>query len=287
MKKSLLLVLSFFLPSCSAVVQGEDSAVRQWSTRVSNPVGQPTAFEAPTIQAEIRPVVLHQRIPTSSVLGGGDFQVVAVQARLPVTDRLAILATKDGWIDLNPGGAPDKEGYADIAGGIKYALYEGNNLLVTPGLTYEFGSGQTKVFQGNGDGMFRPFVSAAYEPAPELNLIGSLGANLPTNRSAESQSIDLHLHADYEVNAWFSPMVELHGIHYSRSGRALPVNVEGGDLINLGATMVGGQNVVTGALGARFRFADNLSLGAIYGFPLTNRQDLFKDRVTVSLSWTF
>ena len=285
------------LPSC-AIPSSDLSARRgtappdkSWSQRVSNPVTQPTAFEAPTIQGEIRLMIIHQRLPKSSIFGGGDFQVYAVQVRVPITERLAIIATKDGWIDFNPKSNPvtggDQEGFADVAAGLKYALYEGEKVLVTPGLVFETTVGDSDVFQGNGDGVFRPFVSAAWEPEPEINVLGSLGATLPVHGAQETQSIDYHLHVDYEVNEWFSPLVEVHGIYYSKNARALPIAFEGGDLINLGAAGVAGQTVVTGAVGARFMWSEQMSMGVAYGVPLTSRNDLYKDRVTIDFTWKF
>ncbi len=274
---------------------GENEKIKEWSARLSNPVSQPTIFEAPTIQAEIRPMIMHQRLSQNTSFpaftSGGDFQVYALQLRYPITERLAFIATKDGWIDFNPKSNPltggDQEGFADIAGGLKYAIFENGEFLVTPGLIFETTVGQTEVFQGNGDGLFRPFVSVGWEPEPEINVLGNLGASLPSHGSQETQSIDWHLHVDYEMTETFSPLVEINGIYYSRNAKALPINFEGGDLINIGSGMVAGQNVITGAIGARFKIARNVDIGAAYGFPLSSRDDLFKDRITVDCTLTF
>ena len=81
---------------------------------------------------------------------------------------------------------------------------------------------------------------------------------------------------------------EFTGIHYLESGRALPgVTVEGGDLINLGAGAVAGNHFASTAFGMMYRLTDQMTLGAAYEFPVTDREDLMDNRTTVNLSWTY
>ncbi|MHC5065009.1 MAG: hypothetical protein ACYTG5_13670 [Planctomycetota bacterium] len=263
-----------------------------WSQKVISPVSMPTIFESPVIQSELRPFFLTQKLPGTSVFSGGDFQLYAVQARFALTDKLALIATKDGFIDFNPDVNPisghDESGWADIAAGLKYAIYEDHDhgVIVTPGLIYEIDSGNHDVWQGNGDGLLRPFVSAAWD-LEELNLLGTFGYNQPMHSSAETTSIDYHLHADYEVTDRIFPLVEFNGIYYVEDANAVPFNFEGGDLINLGSANVKGNSVYTAAIGARFAITDSLQAGAVYEFPLGGRKDLLENRVTVDMIWTF
>jgi hypothetical protein len=263
-------------------------ATGAWSSKLPHPVSQPTIFETPAVDRSIRPMFMHQRLPETSVFSGGDFQVYAVQLRVPITERLGFIATKDGYIDFNPGNGNDEEGFADVAAGLKYALVtdDASGLIVTPGVVYEVDVGNHDVFQGNGDGLLRPFVSAGADRG-ELNVLGAVGFNLPMNGSDETHSLDYHLHASYDVTPHVQPLVEVHGITYTRNARALPVNFEGGDLINLGASRVAGQSVFVGAIGARFPLSDRVSLGATYEFPLGSRNDLLADRVSVDAVITF
>lgn len=252
-----------------------------WSDRLSEPVTQGTTFESPVIQSQVRPFVAHTKLPATSVFQGGDYQLVAVQARYAVTDRLALIATKDGYIDFNPKGGSDESGFADVAFGFKYAVVDDPDLglLVTPGITFELDVGNHDVFQGNGDGLFHPFVSAGLD-LDRLNFVGSVGYSQPVDGEEESSSVDYHFHVDYEVTDKLSPMFEVNGITYTSDGGAVPFNFEGNDLINLGSANVDGNTVVTGALGGRYRF-EECSFGVAYEWPLTNRRDLLGNR------WTF
>lgn len=248
----------------------------------------PTIFEHPVVEGSVRPMVLYQRLPETSIFGGGDFQVYAVQLRVPITERLGFIATKDGYIDLNPDNGNDEEGFADVAAGLKYAVVqdEETGLIVTPGFVFEFDVGNHDVFQGNGDGLLRPFVSAGLA-REKLDVLASIGFNLPMDGADEVHSIDYHAHVSYEVHQHVRPLIEVHGISYTRNADALAVNFEGGDLINLGASRVAGQNVFTGAVGARFPINETVSLGAAYEFPLGSRNDLLRDRVTVDAVISF
>ena len=241
----------------------------------------PTIFESAVVEGSVRPMVMYQRLPETSIFGGGDLQVYAVQLRVPITDRLGLIATKDGYIDLNPDNGSDEEGFADVAAGLKYALIDDREagLIVSPGFVFEVDAGNHDVFQGNGDGVLRTFVSAGLARA-DFNLLGNLGFNLPVDGADETHSLDYHLHLSYDAHEHVQPLVEVHGISFTRNARALPVNFEGGDLINLGASRVAGQNVFTGAIGARFPINDTVSLGAAYEFPLGSRNDLLADRFT-------
>ncbi len=286
------LVPALALASCAGVsgtsgldVPPEDAP---WTQRLVEPLTSPTTFESPVIQSNLEPVVMNQRMPSGSVFSGGDFHVYALQARWAVTDRLAIVATKDGYINFNPDVGMDEDGWADIAGGLKYAIVNNpeRGILVTPGLIYESQSGSREVFQGNGNGVLRPFLSAAWDRgAPQF--MGAIGYNLPFDTDEESTSIDAHFQFAYQATPVFAPLIELNAITYTRNGRAAPFDFEGGDLINLGSNDVKGNTVVTGALGARFRLRKNLQLGVAYEIPLTSREDLLDDRVTLDAVFSF
>ncbi|MEZ5964578.1 MAG: hypothetical protein R3F56_12085 [Planctomycetota bacterium] len=269
-------------PRAPAPASQSNDAGRAWNARLPQPVTMPTIFEGPVVEGSVRPMVIYQRLPETSIFGGGDFQVYALQLRVPITDRLGFIATKDGYIDLNPGNGGDQEGFADVAAGLKYAVIQDaeNGLIVTPGFVFEADVGNHDVFQGNGDGLLRMFVAAGLE-RERFNFLANVGYNLPMDGAAESHSIDYHAHVSYEAHANVQPLVELHGITYTRDGGALPVNFEGGDLINLGATNVSGRTVVTGAVGARFPINPTVSLGVAYEFPIGSPHDLLKDRVTL------
>ena len=266
-------------PGLSNATEGET-----WRDRLVDPVSQPTLFESPVIETNIEPIIISQEFPSDSIFDGGGFNVIAVQARLAITDRFALIATKDGWIDLDPDTGSDETGLADIAGGFKYALIDDPELglLVTPGLTLEVPAGDDRVFQNNGDGVLRPFVSAAQDYGA-TEIVANVGYSLPLEGDEESSSVDYHLMIAHEVSEGVSPLIEFNGITYTSDGDALPVDFEGGDLINLGASDVDGNTVISGALGVRWRINPRILFGATYEIPVTSREDLLDSRLTLDV----
>jgi len=281
------LAVPWALGACAAVSSNSASNSGAWRERLIEPLTQPTIFESPVIDSQLRAIVLDHGIPSDSGLGGGDITVYALQARYALTPRLALIAVKDGYVDVNLDSGADETGWADIAGGAKYAFVDDPEagMLVTGGLVYEFANGDEEVFQGNGDGLVRPFVSAGWDRG-ELNVLAALGFNLPLDADEESTSYDYHLHVSYEVAPNVFPLVELSGITWTDNGSALGVDFEGGDLINLGATNADGS-VLSGAIGLRYRAGDSYSFGVGYETALSSREDLLDDRLTIDAIWSF
>lgn len=281
--KLLLLTLSLLpLAACSTTPRSTKGG---WTDRLMDPLTAPTLFESPVIATNLRPIAAYHTLPDDSIFAGGDVQILALQARWALTDRLALIATKDGYVEINPDTGADESGMADIAAGLKFALVEAEKagILVTPGVTYEFASGDEEVFQGNGDGMVRPFVSAGWDLG-RFNLLGNVGYDMPLDGDAESTRFTWHGHADFQVFDNLFPLVEINGLTYTDDGAVLPADFEGVDFFNLGSNDVSGNTLVTGAVGLRWRIG-NSAVGAAYEAPLTSREDLFGWRVT--LDWVF
>ncbi len=59
-------------------------------------------FEDPRTLSEIRPIFVHHSLP--STLAGGSVQLYAMQFRIALTDRLSLIAVKDGFIVNNSHG---------------------------------------------------------------------------------------------------------------------------------------------------------------------------------------
>lgn len=271
------------LAGCALPRTSSEGGPRPWRRRLIEPLTAPTIFESPVIDTQLRPMAMIQSLPSDSIFGGGSVNVYALQARLAVTDRLALIATKDGYVDLSPDAGADEDGMADIAAGLKYAVIDDPEagLLVTPGAIFEFASGDEEVFQGNGDGLLRLFLSGGYD-LDQLNVLAAAGYNMPLDGDAESTSFDWHGHVSWELLERLAPLIEIHGITWIDGGEALAADFEGGDLINLGATDPDGT-VITGAFGLRYAATDALSLGAGYEIPITSREDLFDDRITIDI----
>lgn len=250
-----------------------------------SPVTNPVWFEDPRSLTQVRGLFINQQFPKGSALGRGDVQVYGLQAWLALSDRLSIVAPKDGYVSLQPEGSPHRDGWADIATGFKYVLVRDpcNQFLVSTGVIYEWTNGSSSVFQGNGNGVWNFFLSTA-KGWGNTHFMGTAGWHLPNDGSAESQSIFLSLHLDQKLTDKFYALVEMNGIQYVDNGKALPVSFEGGDIINLGATQVSGNTVVTTAVGGAYKFSESLIFSAAWEFPISNREDLLSDRVTATVT---
>jgi hypothetical protein len=252
------------------------------------PIGNPLFFESPFINTSIRVLYLHHEFAEKSQLQGGDLNVYAVQARLALTERLAFIATKDGYSDLNADALPKDEGWNDIAAGFKYAFYVDReaDMVWTLGGRYQAGNGDSEVLQG-GVQEVSPFVSFA-KGWEKFHLLGNVSFRHPLDTNKGNNILQWSAHADYEIYPGIAPVLELHGLHYLDDGNRLPLKVGGLDYTNLGSSDVGGSTVVWFGAGARFNLAPNVSLGSTYEYPLTNKNaDIHGGRVTVDLIFTW
>ena len=257
-------------------------------------ISNPLFNETPYITTEVRPILLHQKIPLKNVVlpvvGGvsvleGDVTVVAAEARLALTDNLGIIATKDGyaWLDFNDTltnsvGINDEDAFVNIAFGLKYSLWNDydSKSIVTVGLKYEapignheldidppasvlLGTSNIDLNEG-GDGFINPFISAArrYE---KIGLQGSAGANIAIDSDHDSSMLHYSLHVDYEFTEKVYPMLELNGFTIYDSGNRTPFGFDGVDLVNLGAGQDEGT-VITAAGGLRIKANDHVMFGA-------------------------
>jgi hypothetical protein len=264
-----------------------------------SPVTNPLFFEDPYIRTEIRPIFAYHRIGDDLLNGvglngisSGDVRVYALQLRYAVTDRLAIIATKDGYTDIhfdNPALAGlSRKGWNDLAAGIKYAFIqdEQKEFILTGGVKLELPTGEADVLQNNGSGEWDVFVASAKNWA-RVRLMGNAGLRLPNNWAQETVSAHYSLQVDYYSCKWFIPFLSLNGqtvLSETKNGgpNGLPgLNVEGFDLLNLGADSAAGHTQIVGGVGFRSRLASHLDFGAAYEKSLTSPQGLFDDRVTL------
>jgi hypothetical protein len=278
------------------------------------PMASPYLFEDPFITTSLSGHGIWHEFPNNSVFNGGDAWVVALQARLAITDRLAFIATKDGYVflDSNNPILDDEQGFFDISAGLKYAIIDmrEDSFILSGIARIDIPVGDDEVFSGNGDGVFIPSVSSAWG-AGNFHVIADLGGRVPFDRGKESTSLFYHLHLDYALAKFLVPFVELSGYHWTDSGDGTlkidttlaPPNdtvslsvaqavtktgaFEGADLVNLGSRNVAGNDLVTLAFGVRLPIVRHVSFGAAYEFPITNRKDIFNQRVSMNLTLEF
>lgn len=260
-----------------------DHAFDSFITPVSNPV----FFEDPRAVTELRFLFINQLLPEDlPLVRGGDFQVYAMQVRVALTESLSFIATKDGFITLQPDEViPNEQGFADVALGLKYTWLRDPEAgyVAAVGLTYEIDLGSHRVLQGHGDGIWQPFFTGGIEVLPGLHYLTAFGFRLPNNTNKNTQSFWWSHHLDYQFCENLYPLVELNWYHYLRSGNRLPLNFDGLDLVNLGSADVAGHDIITLALGLRHKISESCQLGCAYEFPITQREDILDQRLTVDL----
>jgi len=241
-------------------------------------------FDDPRTLTEVRMHFVNQWIPNDNpVFLGGSAQYLAAQVRVAVTERLSIIATKDGYLWLHPENAAvgDPQGWADIAGGLKYNLFRfpETQSIFSVGFTHEFASGANRVFQGNANGEWNLFYSAGQELFGVAHLVSGGGIRIPNDHSARSSMMWSSNSVDVMLTERFYLLSQLNWFHWYDNGNQLPVGFEGNDLFNLGSTSVSGNDIVTTSFGGRFKFGRYHETGVAYELPLTQRKDLLEGRL--------
>jgi hypothetical protein len=115
-----------------------------WLTTRIEPVTNPIFFEDPQIVSEARPLFIYHEIPGNFLTQGGNVQVYALQLRWAITPRLALIATKDGYIDFHPDAVlTPQNGWANISAGLKYAVIDdrAHDFILTPGFKFQAPTG--------------------------------------------------------------------------------------------------------------------------------------------------
>ena len=244
-----------------------------------NPVGNPLYFETPFNNTELRLLYLHHDFPNGSQLGGGDVNVYAAQIRLALTERLAFIATKDGWSDMNARILPGGDGWNDFAIGAKYVFIADreNDFALTGGMRWTWDNGDREVLNGFTQEL-SPFVSVA-KGWDKFHFIGDVTGRLPTDSNDGNYILQWDLHFDYEVAPQvlpgFAPIFEVHGLHYLSNGERFPLSV-------------GGDSVIWGGVGFRWKLTPHMSVGSTFEFPFHNPDnDIMGNRVTVDMALTW
>lgn len=263
-------------------------AAADWKEHTISPVASPIFFEDPIIRTEIRPIFAHHRIHSDFVTGDGDAQLYALQLRYAITDRLAFIAVQDGYLDVHTDNLGDLSGWMDVAAGFKYALIDdvANQFILTPGFTFFIPIGNTEVFQGRGSGEWNVFVSAE-KGFGDFHLTGNVGLRFPHDTDEQSTILHYSLQADYYVCRWFIPFVVTNGFTVLDAGNNIPIDSEGYDIINFGASRADGVTQLLIGGGFRSRIAKDVDVGFAYTKSVVSPEGLFDDRFTFDVSIHF
>ena len=287
----------------------------------------PYLFEDPYITTGVQFAGIWHQTPSGSVFSGGQLGVVALQARLAITERLALIATKDGLAIFRPdvrlsdidSSLPktsllkDRESLLNITLGIKYALldWRQHNFILTPSLRFELPSGDRALFQGQGNGIVIPAFSFGWGlenlGLEKMHAVGGFGAQLPLDTDRNSTSLFYNLQLGYWLTPTLAPFMAVNGMYWTDSGTGqLPIRTaigkvtlsqaqaalgtgafEGADMVNLGSAGIAGASLVWLTWGARMLLTEHWSVGAAYDLPVSSREDVFNQRATVMLSYEF
>ncbi len=311
MKRNLIATTLYAAAASSTVLAGPVAPVSAPAgfEAARRPISNPTLFDLALPRTNAHPVYLHQTLPSSVKLAnganlalGGNLNLYAVQFEYALNDRFSIAAVKGGYVDFNPdNNLNEDEGFADLAAGVKYAfiLDPVQQFALSGSLAVELYSGDSSVFQGNGDGAVNLSV-AALKLADKWQFAGSVGVHLPFDEDEESVTSFLSAHVGYNVTDKLYALAEVNWFHVisegdgsanfgPQGGSTVPAlaGFEGGDLINLG-TANPESDIVTAAIGLRYKICDFADLGVAYEIPLTDEEEnLMKSRITVDAVFTF
>lgn len=247
--------------------------------------------ESPYITTEASLWYVYQTIPEKSITQGGHLNLGAAQARFALTDRLAIIATKDGYADVHFGTAlADTHGFMNIAAGLKYALWQNpqQDAILTVGGRYEIPTGDISTsgvsLQGHGNGLTDLFISGA-KSWDKFGLEANIGTNIASNQRDNTSQFHYSLHADYALTEKFFPIIEFNGFTPMKEGHRVELNLDGHDALNLGSSGLG--TTATIAEGFRYVITKNVQVGAAWEQSITARKDLLDQRATVNLLLKF
>ena len=250
-------------------------------------------FEDPRTLTELRPIFLTHQVPDvigSGVTAGGSIQLFALQFRVALTERLSLIAVKDGVIVDNTDGTLGTlldDGYADVSAGLKYNFLRNTRTgtLGSAGFTYEIPMGSDRSLQSVGDGEFHFFGTLGQRLAGgNAHLLSSVGYRVPVDDSLQSTSVHWSNHFDVRVSDrtyLFTELAWWHWTEAASSGAALGVG--GQDLFNLSSSNIAGNDLVTQNVGMRFKPKSNIETGIAYEFPLSNFKDVIDNRVMLDL----
>jgi len=242
------------------------------------PVTNPTFAESPMITTELRPIYIHHDIPGSFATAGGEVNVIALQARLALTDRLALIATKDGLASADYGALPDDDGILNIAAGLKYAVIDEPEAghILTVGARYEMPVGNLDAgpfqIQGKGKGFANLFASGVKQWG-NFQVQASGNAHIAIDPDVDSSMLVGSLQVNYAVLedfllGGFYPLVELNVFHYLNDPGRTPLTAAGFDVLHLGQS--DSDTVVSGAVGFRMHITDGFQMGGAVEMPLTD-----------------
>lgn len=268
------------------VLFGDSGTAAASEDKFVRPLTGPYFHEDSFVTTDIRAWYLNHQFYGDTI--GGEVTVMALQARLALTQSLQLVAYKDGYTEFKDALVlGDNDGFNDIGAGLKWAFLQDwdNNFHMAAGLGYEFGWGDDEVLQDTDELRLWLSVNKGFghlHLGAVVNYLyavdddeGILGGN--------SDMVTVHLHADYYLTEWLSPVVEING-YFAQDDRGPAFSgVDAGSL-------PGGskEDTITGALGLELRpLGAELGFRVAYESELSNSTSLFGHRWTLSVVYEF
>jgi len=249
-----------------------------------SPMTNPVYFEDPRNLTEARIIFLNHQVP-GAVLGGGPVQVLATQLRAALTERLSVIATKDGYVFAGDD-SPPLEGWANVALGLKYNFYANaaRQELLSAGVRVEMPTGSYANLQGSsGTSQFDMFLTGGKQLGELSHVVSAAGFRLPADPNDLNQQFYWSLHLDCKLaNRPIYGLLEFNWYHWMTDVQGGPT-FGGLDLWNFGSDDVAGTNIVTGAFGLKWKPRSSIEAGVCWEVPLTARRDIIDNRITADL----
>jgi hypothetical protein len=269
----------------------------------ASPVSSPFLSEDPRALTELKPVFMYQSIPDKNgAFGGGSVEFFGLQGRVALTERWSIVMNKLGGVFFQPSQDPfgngNQNGFAEVWLGPKYTFLRDpvNNTAAAVGMTFQIPTGSPKVFQDTGSLTLSPYFSFAksFGRLPRgfgnFNFMSTSGYAFSVD-SERSDYFYSNLHLDFDVGGQHRlyPLIELNYVRYTTSGGLRPINFEGADLVNFGATNISDKSQATFAVGARYKLGgrENIQFGGAFEFPLSSNNNFNDFRVTLDVIFRY
>lgn len=272
------------------------------------PITNPVFNETPFITTEVKPFYAYHSIPGEFLTEGGNVQVVGIQARLAITERLGFIATTDGysWLDFDDESTvTDTDGWNDIAIGLKYALINSPETggILTAGLRYSIPFGDIELngtpsgpvdglsidMNGIGAGAINPFISAA-KWVDDFQFQGMMGAQIALDDDATSWflasgNVDYEIAPNWYPSVGYNLFVPIEGGRQIDTGGPLD-RLTGAEIFDLGTSDP--QTILALSGGVRYRVSDNalIGLGADAN-ALQDSEHVYGWRLVADLVWHY
>ena len=227
--------------SCCDCIQPSDRCFDDFISPMINFVH----FEDPRTLTELRPIFLTHKVPATignGVPAGGSIQLFALQFRLALSERLSLIAVKDGYILDNTKGALNgllDSGWADFTAGLKYNLCRDTcrGRLASVGFTYEIPLGSDQALQSVGDGEFHIFATGGQRFCDgNAHFLSAVGYRFPIDDNLQTSSVHWSNHFDVRLTDSLYVFTEAAWWHWTDDANLGTVpGVAGQDLFNLSA----------------------------------------------------